>query len=101
MRPQPRARMPFHAACVHRKTDLRLVAIVKSKSASVISSMEWRIATPALLTRMSIGPSAFSTLATMAATAFASETSAPKAPALRPSPVTAAAVASASALRSR
>ena len=58
MRPHFFARIPGSTACVQRKADFKLTAIVTSKSLSVRSSMPRTIARPALLTRMSIGPSA-------------------------------------------
>ena len=57
MRPHLRARMPGKTACVQRNADFRFTAIVRSKSASVTVSMVRLRPTPALLTRMSIGPS--------------------------------------------
>ena len=58
MRPHLRARIAGSTACVHRNADFRLTAMVRSKSSSVRSSTPRTIAMPALLTRISIGPSA-------------------------------------------
>jgi hypothetical protein len=71
-------------ACMHRNAPLRLTAIVTSKSCSVSSSTVRTRPTPALFTRMSIGPSSRSTLFTISATSDALDTSAGNAHALQP-----------------
>ena len=76
MRPHFLALIIGKTACVHRKTDFRLVAIVRSKSASERSSMPRVIAIPALLIRMSIVPNSDFAVSTILETASASETSA-------------------------
>ncbi len=57
MRPQWRARIPGSTACVTRKHDVRLDAIMSFQLSSVICSMDWIRILPALFTRISIGPS--------------------------------------------
>src|SRR5436190_15193146 len=65
MRPQCLARIIGSTACVHRKTDFKFTAIVRSKSASERSSIPRVMAMPALLTRMSRAPSSDLTTSTI------------------------------------
>jgi len=84
MRPHLRSRMPGITACVHRNTDFRLTAMVRSKSASVSVSTVRTRPMPALFTSTSTGPSACSVSAIIRATSTAWDTSARTAMALPP-----------------
>ena len=101
MRPQRRARMPGSTARAHRKAPFRFTASVRSNSSSVSSSRSRGIATPALLTSTSTGPSSPSAERTISTTARVSDTSAAMARARRPFARTASAVSSAFRTRSR
>ena len=61
IRPKRRFSMPFSAARDRRKAAVRLIARTVSQSASFMRMKRASRVTPALLTRMSIGPSALST----------------------------------------
>ncbi len=76
MRPHFFARMAGSAACMQRNTDLRFTAIVVSKSASVSVSTLRVSATPALLIRMSTGPSSAAARSNIVVTASPCDTSA-------------------------
>ena len=84
MRPHPRSRIFGPTARAHSHGPFRLVSITMSQSASVSSSIGPRLLTPALFTRMSIGPSSASTSDTSRVTCSASITSAANPRARRP-----------------
>src|SRR5499426_409736 len=97
MRPALRSMKCGVIALQVRKTDLVLTANVRSQSSSVllVKGMPGGPAAPALLTRMSILPSASRTRSTIAFTSAALVTSVFIAMTLRPSPFTSAATFSA------
>ena len=82
--PRPRAIMPGATARAQRNIDVRFVASTVSHSSSLTSTVFFSRMMPALLTRMSMGPSAFSASFTAAVTWAPCVTSSRSAQALPP-----------------
>src|SRR5262245_32837922 len=87
IRPARRSMKCGAMALQHRKTDFRFTAYVRSQSSSLlfVNGMPGEEAMPALLTRMSMGPSSARTRSSAAWTSVALVTSQRMASALRPS----------------
>ena len=68
MRPQPAASMSGTAGCTHENVPVRLTAMMRSHFSAVIAARGSNDSTPALVTRISTGPSSARTRANAAAT---------------------------------
>ena len=75
MRPQPAATMSGTAACTQVNVPVRLTAMIRSHVSAVMSSSGSNDSMPALVTRISTGPSSARTRANAASTEARSATS--------------------------